>query len=198
MTRGEIRFEDLHFDYGRQRRPDRGGVLHGIDLRIAPGERVGLVGPSGAGKSTLVNLLLHFYDTERGRILIDGQDIATVTQESLRTQIAMVTQDTSLLHRSISDNIRYGRPQATQAMIEEAARRAEAHEFILDAGGLARAARLRRACRRARREAVRRAAAAGGAGARDPEGRADPGAGRGDLGAGFRGGGGDPGASSTG
>jgi ATP-binding cassette, subfamily B, multidrug efflux pump len=131
VTRGEIRFEDLHFDYGRQRRPDRGGVLHGINLRIAAGERVGLVGHSGAGKSTLVNLLLHFYDTERGRILIDGQDIATVTQESLRTQIAMVTQDTSLLHRSISDNIRYGRPQATQAMIEEAARRAEAHEFIL-------------------------------------------------------------------
>jgi ATP-binding cassette subfamily B multidrug efflux pump len=131
VARGEIRFEDLHFDYGRQRRPERGGVLHGIDLRIAPGERVGLVGPSGAGKSTLVNLLLHFYDTERGRIVIDGQDIATVTQESLRTQIAMVTQDTSLLHRSISDNIRYGRPEATQAMIEEAARRAEAHEFIL-------------------------------------------------------------------
>ncbi len=131
VTRGEIRFEDLHFDYGRVRFPGRGGVLHGIDLRIAPGERVGLVGPSGAGKSTLVNLLLHFYDTERGRILIDGQDIATVTQESLRTQIAMVTQDTSLLHRSIRDNIRYGRPQATQAMIEDAARRAEAHEFIL-------------------------------------------------------------------
>ncbi len=131
VTRGEIRFEDLHFDYGRVRFPGRGGVLHGIDLRIAPGERVGLVGPSGAGKSTLVNLLLHFYDAERGRILIDGQDIATVTQESLRTQIAMVTQDTSLLHRSIRDNIRYGRPQATQAMIEDAARRAEAHEFIL-------------------------------------------------------------------
>jgi ATP-binding cassette subfamily B multidrug efflux pump len=131
VTRGEILIEDLHFDYGRVAHPGRGGVLHGIDLRIAPGERVGLVGPSGAGKSTLVNLLLHFYDAERGRILIDGQDIATVTQESLRTQIAMVTQDTSLLHRSIRDNIRYGRPQATQAMIEDAARRAEAHEFIL-------------------------------------------------------------------
>jgi ATP-binding cassette, subfamily B, multidrug efflux pump len=78
-----------------------------------------------------VNLLLHFYQTERGRILIDGQDISQVTQESLRTQIAMVTQDTSLLHRSIADNIRYGRPQATQAMIEDAARRAEAHEFIM-------------------------------------------------------------------
>ncbi len=132
VTHGEIRFEDLHFDYGRQRRVgERGGILHGINLHIAAGERVGLVGPSGAGKSTLVNLLLHFYDTERGRILIDGQDIATVTQESLRTQIAMVTQDTSLLHRSISENIRYGRPQATQAMIEDAARRAEAHDFIL-------------------------------------------------------------------
>jgi ATP-binding cassette, subfamily B, multidrug efflux pump len=132
VTRGEIRFEQLHFDYGRERHAgDRGGVLRGIDLRIASGERVGLVGPSGAGKSTLVNLLLHFYEPERGRILIDGQDIATVTQESLRTQIAMVTQDTSLLHRSIRDNIRYGRPHATQAMIEDAARRAEAHEFIL-------------------------------------------------------------------
>jgi ATP-binding cassette, subfamily B, multidrug efflux pump len=133
VTRGEISFEKLHFDYGRVRRlGDRGGVLRGIDLHIASGERVGLVGPSGAGKSTLVNLLLHFYDAERGRILIDGQDIATVTQESLRTQIAMVTQDTSLLHRSIRDNIRYGRPQATQEMIEDAARRAEAHDFILE------------------------------------------------------------------
>jgi len=130
VSGGEIRFEDVHFDYGRKPRP--GGVLRGIDLTIAPGERVGLVGPSGAGKSTLVNLLLHFYDPGRGRILIDGQDIAGATQESLRTQIAMVTQDTSLLHRSIADNIRYGRPDATQAMIEAAARQAEAHEFIVD------------------------------------------------------------------
>jgi ATP-binding cassette subfamily B multidrug efflux pump len=128
---GEIRFENLHFDYGRARPKDQPGVLHGIDLIIAPGERVGLVGPSGAGKSTLVNLLLHFYEPARGRILIDRQDVARVTQESLRTQIAMVTQDTSLLHRSISDNIRYGRPEATPDMIEDAARRAEAHEFIL-------------------------------------------------------------------
>jgi ATP-binding cassette, subfamily B, multidrug efflux pump len=126
---GEIRFDDLYFDYGRQPRP--GGVLRGIDLVIAPGERVGLVGPSGAGKSTLVNLLLHFYDPGRGRISIDSQDIASVTQESLRTQIAMVTQDTSLLHRSIRDNISYGRPDATDAMIEQAARRAEAHDFII-------------------------------------------------------------------
>jgi ATP-binding cassette subfamily B multidrug efflux pump len=128
---GEIRFEDVHFDYGRTVRSGRGGVLRGIDLTIAPGERVGLVGSSGAGKSTLVNLLLHFYDLGMGRILIDGQDIANVTQESLRAQIAMVTQDTSLLHRSIRDNIRYGHPDATEDMIEEAARRAEAHEFIL-------------------------------------------------------------------
>jgi ATP-binding cassette, subfamily B, multidrug efflux pump len=125
---GEIRFDAVHFDYGRDRRV---AVLHGIDLTIASGERVGIVGPSGAGKSTLVNLLLRFYDPARGRILIDGQDIATVTQESLRAQIAMVTQDTALLHRSVRDNIRYGRPDATSRMIEEAARRAEAHEFVL-------------------------------------------------------------------
>jgi ATP-binding cassette, subfamily B, multidrug efflux pump len=125
---GEIRFDAVRFDYGRDRRVP---VLHGIDLTIAPGERVGLVGPSGAGKSTLVNLLLRFYEPARGRILIDSQDIATVTQESLRAQIAMVTQDTALLHRSVLDNIRYGRPEATRKMIEEAARRAEAHEFIL-------------------------------------------------------------------
>ena len=134
VTGGEIRIEDLHFDYGRSARVGADGkpfgVLHGINLTIAPGERVGLVGPSGAGKSTLVNLLLHFHEPERGRILIDGQNIAYVTQESLRTQIGMVTQDTSLLHRSIRENIRYGRPDATEAMIESAARRAEAHEFI--------------------------------------------------------------------
>ncbi len=130
VTGGEIRFEGVHFDYGRAERLVP-AVLHGIDLTIAAGERVGLVGPSGAGKSTLVNLLLHFYAPSRGRILIDGQDVTRATQESLRTQIAMVTQDTSLLHRSIRDNIRYGRPQATDAMIEDAARRAQAHEFIL-------------------------------------------------------------------
>jgi ATP-binding cassette subfamily B multidrug efflux pump len=128
VTGGEIRFENLYFDYGRDRRMK---VLHGIDFTVAAGERVGLVGPSGAGKSTLVNLLLHFYDPARGRILIDGQDIATVSQESLRGEIAVVTQDTSLLHRSIRDNIRYGRPGATEAMIEDAARRAEAHDFIV-------------------------------------------------------------------
>jgi ATP-binding cassette subfamily B multidrug efflux pump len=131
VTGGEIRIENLHFDYGRTGR-DTSSVLHGIDLTIAPGERIGLIGPSGAGKSTLVNLLLHFFDPEAGRILIDGQDIAAVTQESLRQHIAMVTQDTSLLHRSISDNIRYGQPHATEAQIIAAARQAHAHDFIVN------------------------------------------------------------------
>jgi ATP-binding cassette subfamily B multidrug efflux pump len=128
---GEIRIEDLHFDYGRDRKEGRfPAVLHGVDLTIAPGERVGLIGPSGAGKSTLVNLLLHFYDPAAGRILIDGQDIAGVTQESLRRHIAMVTQDTSLLHRSIRDNIRYGQRQASDEAVIEAAKQAHAHDFI--------------------------------------------------------------------
>ena len=134
VTGGEIRFETLHFDYGRTRDDTvtlYPAVLHGIDLTIAPGERVGLIGPSGAGKSTLVNLLLHFYDPAAGRILIDGQDIAGVTQETLRRHIAMVTQDTSLLHRSIRENIRYGQPQATEAQIVAAAKQAHAHDFIL-------------------------------------------------------------------
>ena len=131
LVAGEIRFERVGFDYGRERREDgRGGVLRGLDLGIAAGERVGLIGRSGAGKSTLVNLLLRFHDPVSGRIVIDGQDIAGVTQESLRAQIGMVTQDTSLLHRSIRDNLRYGRPDATDHEIEQAARRAHASEFI--------------------------------------------------------------------
>ena len=105
-------------------------MLRDLDLDVAPGERVGLVGRSGAGKSTLVHLLLGFYRPESGRILIDGRDIAGLTQESLRAQIGMVTQDTSLLHRSIRDNIRYGRPDASEAEIIDAARRAHALEFI--------------------------------------------------------------------
>jgi ATP-binding cassette, subfamily B, multidrug efflux pump len=134
LERGAIRFEDLSFDYGRSRaapRPGaRGGVLRGITLDIRAGERIGLVGRSGAGKSTLVNLLLHFYDPSAGRILIDGQDVAGLTQESLRAAIGMVTQDTSLLHRSIRDNIAFGRPDATEAEIRAAAARAHAAEFI--------------------------------------------------------------------
>ena len=125
---GAVRFENVHFDYGRS--PRRGGVLRGLDLEVAPGERVGLVGRSGAGKSTLVHLLLGFYRPEQGRVLVDGRDIAGLTQESLRAQIGMVTQDTSLLHRSIRDNIRYGRPEASEAEILDAAQRAHATEFV--------------------------------------------------------------------
>jgi ATP-binding cassette subfamily B multidrug efflux pump len=106
-------------------------VLQGLNVNIQPGEKVGLVGRSGAGKSTVVNLLLRFYDVEHGRILIDGQDIKQVTQNSLRSQIGMVTQDTSLLHRSVRDNILYGRPNASEADMVTAAKRAEAHDFIM-------------------------------------------------------------------
>ncbi|MFZ5548405.1 MAG: ABC transporter ATP-binding protein [Pseudomonadota bacterium] len=131
VTRGEVRFEQVRFGYGRQ--ADGGSpkpVIDDFSLTIAPGEKIGLVGRSGAGKSTLVNLLLRFYDLESGRILIDGQDISHVTQTSLRAQVGMVTQDTSLLHRSVRDNLVYGRPGATEAEMLDAARRAEADAFI--------------------------------------------------------------------
>ena len=126
VSRGEIRFEHVRFGYGR---PE--AVLEGFELGIKPGERVGLVGRSGAGKSTIVNLLLRFFDLEKGRILIDSQDISQVTQESLRAAIGVVTQDTSLLHRSIAANIRYGRPRASDEEVIAAAKKAQAHEFIL-------------------------------------------------------------------
>jgi ATP-binding cassette subfamily B multidrug efflux pump len=126
---GAIRFERLTFTYSRE---DGRKVLDDLTIDIRPGERVGLVGRSGAGKSTLVNLLLRFHEAEQGRILIDGQDISTVTQESLRAAIGMVTQDTSLLHRSIAANIGYGRAGATMEQIVAAARKAQAHDFILD------------------------------------------------------------------
>src|SRR5712671_3682190 len=112
VTRGEISFEDVTFGYGRE-----SGVIEDLTLTVKPGEKIGLIGRSGAGKSTVVNLLLRFFDLEGGRIVIDGQDIAEVTQESLRSQISMVTQDTSLLHRSIGDNIRYGRPESGDAEV---------------------------------------------------------------------------------
>ena len=131
VPRGEIRFEHVDFAYGA-RGEDARRVIDDFSLTIRPGEKIGLVGRSGAGKSTLVNLLLRFHDVERGCILIDGQDIAAVTQESLRAAIGMVTQDTSLLHRSVRDNILYGRPDATDEQMIVAARRAEAHDFILD------------------------------------------------------------------
>ncbi|SJZ83687.1 ABC transporter ATP-binding protein [Consotaella salsifontis] len=125
---GAIRFENVTFAYGKKRGSDR--VIKNFSLDIRPGEKVGLVGRSGAGKSTLLNLLLRFYDVEGGRILIDGQDISQVTQTSLRSRIGMVTQDTSLLHRSIRENILYGRPDADPADLERAIARASAGEFI--------------------------------------------------------------------
>jgi ATP-binding cassette subfamily B multidrug efflux pump len=128
VTKGEIAFQNIRFHYGK-----KGGVIEDLSLTIRPGEKVGLVGRSGAGKSTLVNLLLRFYDLEGGRILIDGTDISDVKQDSLRAQIGMVTQDTSLLHRSVRDNILYGRPDADDNMVRDAAKSAAALDFI---GGL--------------------------------------------------------------
>ena len=124
---GRIDFKNVSFGYGRD-----AGVLQNFNLTIQPGEKIGLVGRSGAGKSTVVNLLLRFFDLEGGTIAIDGQDISDLTQESLRSQISVVTQDTSLLHRSIRANIRYGRPTASNDEIERAAKLAHAHDFILD------------------------------------------------------------------
>ncbi|MFH6567225.1 MULTISPECIES: ABC transporter ATP-binding protein [Pseudomonas] len=125
VSRGEVRFEHVDFHYGK-----RSGIISDLNLVIKPGEKIGLIGPSGAGKSTLVNLLLRLYDLQGGRILIDDQNIAEVTQESLREQIGMITQDTSLLHRSIRDNLLYGKPDATDAELWEAVRKARADEFI--------------------------------------------------------------------
>ena len=126
VSHGDVRFENVTFAYGGTK-----PVIEALSLHIRPGEKVGLVGRSGAGKSTVVNLLLRLYDVERGRVLIDGYDIAHATQESLRAQVGMVTQDTSLLHRSVRDNILYGRPDASDAQMVVSARRAEAHEFVL-------------------------------------------------------------------
>ncbi len=131
VSRGELRFEQLGFHYGGAGHARGPQVIDRLTLTVRPGEKIGLVGRSGAGKSTIVNLLLRFYDLQSGRILIDGQDIAGVTQDSLRAQIGMVTQDTSLLHRSVRDNILYGRPDASDAQMVAAAQRAEAHDFIL-------------------------------------------------------------------
>ena len=139
VTRGEVKFEDVEFAYGVEKagvekaglkKPSGSNVIDHLNLTIQPGEKIGLVGRSGAGKSTVVNLLLRLYDLQGGRILIDGQDIAKVTQTSLRRQVGMVTQDTSLMHRSVRDNINYGRPDATEAQMLHAAERAEADGFI--------------------------------------------------------------------
>ena len=125
VENGGVKFDGVDFHYG-----NGNGIIHGLNLDIKPGEKIGLIGPSGAGKSTLVNLLLRMYDVQDGRILIDGQDISHVSQESLREQIGMITQDTSLLHRSIRDNLLYGKPDATDAQLWEAVHKARADEFI--------------------------------------------------------------------
>lgn len=127
LWEGRIELRDLSHHFGRG-----AGGLDRISLTIEPGEKIGLVGRSGAGKSTLVKLLLRFYDAEGGQVLIDGQDVTKVTQDSLRDRIGLVQQDSSLLHRSVRDNILYGRPDATEAEMIEAARKAEAHDFVLD------------------------------------------------------------------
>ncbi|MBV1696476.1 MAG: ABC transporter ATP-binding protein/permease, partial [Hyphomicrobiales bacterium] len=133
VPKGEIVFDRVKFNYGRAKGlagADPNRVIDGLSLTIRPGEKVGLVGRSGAGKSTLVNLLLRFYDLEGGRILIDGQDVARISQDSLRANIGMVTQDTSLMHRSVRDNIMYSRPTASEEDMLAAARQAQADVFI--------------------------------------------------------------------
>ncbi|HET9537089.1 MAG TPA: ABC transporter ATP-binding protein [Mesorhizobium sp.] len=126
-ARGDIRFENVSFHYGKE-----GGIIENLSFHIRPGERVALVGPSGAGKTTIVNLMLRLFDVEQGRILIDGRDIRSLTQASLRAQFGVVSQEAMLMHRSMSDNIGYGREGATQAEIVDAAKRAAAHDFIVD------------------------------------------------------------------
>ncbi|WP_312935784.1 ABC transporter ATP-binding protein [Pseudomonas sp.] len=125
VSQGAVHFKQVDFHYGKA-----SNVIQGLELNIKPGEKIGLIGPSGAGKSTLVNLLLRLYDIHGGQILIDGQDIAEVNQASLRAQIGMITQDTSLLHRSIRENLLYGRPEASEAEMLEAVHQARADEFI--------------------------------------------------------------------
>lgn len=132
VHQGEVVFDAVNFNYGKVDVSQHKQVINKLNLTIQAGEKVGLVGRSGAGKSTIVNLLLRFYEVEAGRILIDQQNINAVTQNSLRASIGMVTQDTSLLHRSVRDNILYGRPDATEEEMIAAAKRAEAHEFILN------------------------------------------------------------------
>ncbi|MGI1671272.1 MAG: ABC transporter ATP-binding protein/permease [Neptuniibacter sp.] len=126
VTAGQIKFDHVGFHYGEEKR-----VLENLSLTIKPGEKVGIVGRSGAGKSTVVNLLMRFHDVESGQITIDGQNLRDVKQDSLRAQIGMVTQDTALLHRSVRENLLYGRPDATEEEMIDAAKKAEAHEFIL-------------------------------------------------------------------
>ena len=188
VTRGEIRFENVTFHYGK-----KSGIIENLSLTIKPGEKVGLVGRSGAGKSTIANLLLRFYDVEGGRIVIDGQDIAQVSQDSLRKQIGLITQDTSLLHRSIRENVLYGRPDAGEDAMRDAIRQAHADRVRARPFGPLGQAGVRRACRRARREALGRPAPTRRHRPRAPQGCADPRPRRSDVGARLGGGSGDPG-----
>ena len=130
VSAGTIHYNNISFNYGKD--DGKSGVIEKFDLLVKGGEKIGVVGRSGAGKSTLVSLLLRFYELQKGAILIDGQDIRTVSQDSLRANIGMVTQDTSLLHRSVIDNIRYGNDEATEASVIAAAKQARAHDFILE------------------------------------------------------------------
>jgi ATP-binding cassette subfamily B multidrug efflux pump len=127
VKKGEIRFENIRFHYGKA-----AGVIDDLSLTIQPGEKIGLIGRSGAGKSTLVNLLLRFYDLEGGRILIDDQEVAGVLQDDIRASVGVVTQDTSLLHRSIFENVAYGKPNATREEVQMALQKAHASEFVGD------------------------------------------------------------------
>ena len=188
VRQGEIRLEGVRFAYGGTK-----AVIDGLDLVIAPGEKIGLVGRSGAGKSTVVNLLLRFHDVAAGRILIDGQDIARVTQDSLRAQVGMVTQDTSLLHRSVRDNILYGRPDAGDGRHARRRRAGRGRRLHRRPGRRQGPHRLRRPCGRTRRQALGRAAPAHRHCAGDAEGRAHPAAGRSHQRAGQRGRGRHPG-----
>ncbi len=172
IRHGRIEFQDVAFHYRGHHQP----LYDGLSVTIGAGEKVGLVGLSGSGKTTFVKLIQRLHDVNGGRILIDGQDIASVTQASLRAQIAIVQQEPILFHRSLAENIAYGRPGATQEEIERAARLANAHDFIAQA-----AQGLRHAGGRARHQAVGRRAPARRPRPRVPGRRADPDPGRGDL-----------------
>ena len=189
-AKGDIRFENVSFHYGKE-----GGVIDDLSLHIKPGERVALVGPSGAGKTTIVNLALRLFDVEQGRILIDGHDVRDVTQASLRAQFGVVSQEAMLMHRSIRDNIAYSRVERVAGRGRRRRRACRRGRIHRRGRGSERPQGLRGACRRTRRQTLRRPAAARGDRPHDAEGRADPDTRRGDLGARFRGRGGDPGQS---